>query len=113
MDAGWLRRPLERQSAVILTCLSLLCVLAWLYLLTGAGMDAGSARDMPGMAMPPGLGVVLSFAIALAMWWIMMIAMMLPAAAPAILLYARVRDHVLAKQSGPIPADALVFAAGY
>ena len=35
----------------------------------------------------------------MAMWWVMMVAMMIPAAAPSILLYARVHRH----SNGPDP----------
>jgi predicted metal-binding membrane protein len=50
----------------------------------------------------------------LIMWWVMMIAMMVPSAAPMILLYARVFRHGQAR--GQIPgalAPTAVFAAGY
>ena len=53
-------------------------------------------------------------AIMLAMWWVMMIAMMVPSAAPMILLYARVTRHE--QKSGPL-AEGVVptaaFATGY
>ena len=46
----------------------------------------------------------------IAMWWLMMLAMMLPSATPAILLYARVRDT----QGRPRQVTpAWVFLAGY
>ena len=112
--SNWLRLSLVRQRAAILACLGLLCVLAWLYLLAGAGMDTagGSMEDMA-MAPAPAPEGPLAFALALAMWWIMMIAMMLPGAAPAILLYSRVREHAVATTAGAAPADALVFVSGY
>lgn len=49
-----------------------------------------------------------------AMWWIMMIAMMLPSAAPMVLLHARVSRHAQAKDqmpAGPVPTGT--FLAGY
>jgi predicted metal-binding membrane protein len=111
----WLRLGLGRQRAAILASLGLLCVLAWLYLLSGAGMDTaagGSMEDMV-MARAPAPAGPLAFALALAMWWIMMIAMMLPSAAPAVLLYSRVHDHAVATASGPTPADVMIFVSGY
>jgi predicted metal-binding membrane protein len=57
---------------------------------------------MGGMAMAP------RFPLVAAMWWTMMVAMMVPSAAPAILLYARVHRH---SQSTPPPTAA--FLAGY
>ena len=50
----------------------------------------------------------------LAMWWVMMIAMMTPSAAPLILLYARATRHAQASgqlRQGAVPTAA--FAAGY
>jgi predicted metal-binding membrane protein len=44
------------------------------------------------------------------MWWLMMMAMMLPSAAPAILLYARVRQ---AWNDGPGIAQTWIFLCGY
>ena len=93
-----------RSRAVTLGGLAVLVVLAWAYLLSGGGMGGG---DMAGMAMePPG------FAVVLAMWWVMMIAMMVPSAAPAILLYARVhRQRVDASSSPPTAAFLLGYLA--
>ena len=79
--------------------LALLVGLAWAYLLSGAGMPA-----MTDMGAPPG------FAMVAAMWWVMMIAMMTPAAAPTILLYAHVHRHSNRAESAPPTA---AFLAGY
>ena len=55
-------------------------------------------------------GTVPAFVFVAAMWWVMMVAMMVPAAAPTILLYARVHRH----SSTPHPAPAIAsFLAGY
>ena len=59
---------------------------------------------MPGMAASPG------FATVAIMWWVMMIAMMIPAAAPTILLYAHVHRHSNGPTSAPPTA---AFLAGY
>ena len=90
-------RLAARSRAVTIIGLAVLTLLAWLYLLAGAGMGS-----MTGMAMAPG------FPLAAAMWSTMMVAMMVPGAAPAILLYARVHRHA---QSTPPPTAA--FLAGY
>lgn len=79
--------------------LAVLVGLAWAYLLSGAGMP-----EMTGMAAP------LSFATVLAMWWVMMVAMMIPAAAPTILLYAHVYRHSNDPDSAPPTA---AFLTGY
>jgi predicted metal-binding membrane protein len=81
--------------------LALLAGLAWLYLLAGAGVQPDA--DMAGMAHRPGWTLVA------AMWVAMMIAMMVPSAAPAILLYARVHRHSVGAGSPPTAA----FLAGY
>ncbi|HET7708487.1 MAG TPA: DUF2182 domain-containing protein [Sphingomicrobium sp.] len=74
--------------------------LSWWFLINGGGLGDHSAMAMPGMA-PPLPALVL-------MWWLMMMAMMLPSAAPAILLYARVRGT----RGGDV-AQTWIFAAGY
>lgn len=79
--------------------LATLTGLAWAYLLSGAGMPA-----MTGMVAQPG------FATVAAMWSVMMVAMMIPAAAPTILLYARVHRH----SNGPeIAPPTAAFLVGY
>jgi predicted metal-binding membrane protein len=76
-----------------------LALLAWVYLLSGAGMPS-----MPGMARAPG------FATIAIMWWVMMVAMMVPAASPTILLYAHVHRHSNRPEAPPPTA---AFLGGY
>ena len=113
---------LKNDRAIVAAGLAATALLAWLYLLTGAGtgMDpvAMTSLEMLGrMAMPmtmnDGAGWSASYwVLMLAMWWIMMIAMMLPSAAPAVLLYARVhRQSVKSETASTIPAAA--FISGY
>jgi predicted metal-binding membrane protein len=82
----------------------LLAGLAWAWTMTGAGLAGGDGMAGMGRADPPGFGLVL------AMWWVMMAAMMLPSAAPAILLYGRVRA---AHRDDPAIAGSWIFMAGY
>ncbi|PJG45864.1 metal-binding protein [Sphingobium sp. LB126] len=104
---------LARHRTLSIVALATLILLAWGWLLLGAGMDmAPTASIMPSglapqdsmpdpmpnpmMAMTMPADVSWSagrFALTLAMWWVMMVAMMLPSAAPMILLYARVVAH--------------------
>ncbi|MFN2472471.1 MAG: DUF2182 domain-containing protein, partial [Sphingomicrobium sp.] len=65
----------RRERAVLVGGIAALALLAWVYLARGGEM--AMAAD---------------FTLVLAMWWVMMVAMMLPSATPAILLYARVRS---------------------
>lgn len=59
---------------------------------------------MPGMAMPAS-----GWALTASMWAAMMVAMMVPSAAPAILLFATVHRHSLAAERPPTAA----FLGGY
>jgi predicted metal-binding membrane protein len=102
---------LRSERTIIALGLGLLCVLAWAYLLTGAGMH----EAMPGMGGMPAASMesqpqpMMRWVLMLGMWWVMMIAMMTPAAAPVMLLYARVARS--AAVGGAIPTIA--FAMGY
>jgi predicted metal-binding membrane protein len=93
-------RLLRHERPIVAAGIALLVLFAWLYLLGGAGMDDGMAMQ----AMAPPFGALV------AMWWVMMAAMMLPSAAPAILLYARVR--AMRKRDSSI-AQSWVFLLGY
>lgn len=111
---------LARHRAISVAALALLTLMAWAWLLTGAntGMapsfslvpaHAGTPMAaMPGMdmAMPAASSPAL-IALTFWMWWVMMVAMMLPSAAPTILLYSLVATTAQAK-----PA-AGSFLAGY
>jgi predicted metal-binding membrane protein len=135
-DASAVERLLKRDRTIALVGVVALAALAWLYILAGAGLGMRAwdmtglapfphqqavhmAPDMPGMDMSgmtmtsaawaPGV-----WALMIAMWWVMMIAMMAPSAASAILLYAQVHRHALAQgriQDRLAPTGA--FAAGY
>jgi predicted metal-binding membrane protein len=102
-----LEAALARHRAICLAAVVLLILLAWAWLLAGAGMgmERGISNGMPGMAMPapPQWDAILFL-----MWWTMMVAMMLPSAAPMILLYARAAQH----GTGTRPATG-TFLAGY
>jgi predicted metal-binding membrane protein len=94
-------RILRHERLIVAAGIVLLAALCWWFLLSGAGMDRGMA--MEGMAPP-------AFSALALMWWLMMIAMMLPSAAPAILLYGRVREM---RGSDARVAQTWVFLAGY
>jgi predicted metal-binding membrane protein len=131
--APTLERLLRRDRLITAVGLAVLCVLAWMYLLAGAGMGMSLAdmtrltlfphqaaanalampgMDMAGMAEPPSASAATWIAAA-AMWQAMMIAMMAPAAAPTILLYAQVHRHAVAEGRGERLAPTGAFAAGY
>jgi len=109
MAEGALAGILQRDRAVVLAALSAVVALAWVYLLLGAGIHI-DMMDMGGgqmMAMAPqwsfGYGAVI-----FVMWAVMMVAMMLPSAAPVVLLAA-----ALDRQHGTNPGRSTLFAAGY
>ena len=104
---------LRHDRAVVLGALAGIIVAAWAYLLLGAGIDM-EMMDMGGgqlMAMAPEWTPGYA-ALIFVMWVVMMAAMMLPSAAPTILLVAalaRNRGGI----SGAVPATAALFASGY
>lgn len=115
--AEWLAR---RERAVVLAGLDLAIALAWAWLFVGGGMDMpdtggarlGSPTDESNMDRGHGGPAAWNggSAAVFAMWVVMMIAMMLPGAAPAILLLAALSRSRAA--TGAFPSIA-TFAAGY
>jgi len=93
-------RVLRQERALIAVTVAALAAFGWWYVATRAAID-----DMPAMeAMrtPPVGALIL-------MWWLMMVAMMLPSAVPAILLYARIRQLHEGKAIGA----SWMFLSGY
>ena len=77
--------------------------------MTAMAGTGGPAPAMAAMAMaPPDWTLGYALAVAL-MWWVMMVAMMTPSAAPTILLYDALRARLGRPRTGPVAA----FAAGY
>jgi predicted metal-binding membrane protein len=85
MLAGLLRH----DRIVVVAGLLGVILVSWAYLVAGAGMDKPA---MGGMLMPMASPVwtLGHFALTLAMWVVMMAAMMLPSAAPMLLLYDKI-----------------------
>lgn len=82
------------------------------------GMDMGgmdmSGMDMSGMGAPsPPAWTPALWALTVAMWWTMMVAMMTPSATPAILLYGFVQRQAAKRGQGDGLAPTAAFAAGY
>lgn len=92
---------LRRDRRVVAASLVLIVALAWLYL----WRDAGAMGSMP-----HAVGAA-AIALTFAMWTIMMAGMMLPSAAPTILLYgALVRKN---GERGTVLPAVWVFTSGY
>ena len=111
---------LRRERVIVLAGLLLITALAWMWILAGSGTGM-SAIHMTTWRFPPPLheGMVENWTISYAvvmffMWWIMMIAMMTPSAAPLVLLYARAYRHE--QRQGKLPdgvVPTFVFVLGY
>ncbi|KWN16161.1 metal-binding protein [Burkholderia territorii] len=108
---------LGRERVVTLFGMTALVGACWVYLWTGAGTGM-SALDMTALALFPhrladDMGAMdPSLATVILMWWVMMIAMMTPGAAPLVLLYRRVLRHRGAQAAGAAFTSTFLLA-GY
>lgn len=111
-----LKAVLRRDREVVLIALFVVIALAWGWVLLGSGMGMTAVQmtgmvGMNGWMMAPAVWTHGYAALLFSMWWVMMVAMMLPGAAPMLLLFARVtRQHEPA--DGPLTPTAM-FAFGY
>jgi predicted metal-binding membrane protein len=118
-DTTLLEAVLLRDRVVVIAALTTIIGIAWIWILLGAGtgMSAlamtGGARmsGMAGMMMAPTKWTAGYAGVMFAMWWVMMAAMMLPSAAPILLLFARVNRAEKARDRPYVPTG--IFAAGY
>lgn len=96
----------RHERALVLLGLLLVEGAAWAYLWSGAG----TLEDMGGMLMPMSSGpwTLTHALIMLAMWWVMMVAMMLPSALPVILIHAGIAGR---QSQGGLATAA--FTTGY
>jgi predicted metal-binding membrane protein len=121
MIAFALEDLLKRDTLIVIAALGALALLCWLAVLTGAGtgMDPFAMTDWaaPLRAFPSGVSGDWDLAywlVSFFMWATMMVAMMLPSAAPTILLYGRVvRQAETRGQLGNAGLSIASFAAGY
>jgi predicted metal-binding membrane protein len=102
-------RALRRDRFLVVAFLLLVVVSCWAYLLAGAGM----MQEMGDMLMPMSSGpwTIGHAVLVLVMWAVMMAAMMLPSAAPMILLYATIARR--RSERGEPATSSGVFAFGY
>ena len=116
-----LERALLRDRLIVGGCLALLIALACLWLwrdhLAMARWDESMAAmgmkdmEMDGAPMATSSAPAAYLAEAFMMWLIMMVAMMLPSAAPMILLYGKLARG--ARDQGAVFASTTVFAGFY
>ena len=117
------RTPLEtvlrHDRWVVIGGLAAVAGAAWLWIVLGAGMDAvqmtrmavGAAANTDLAAMRPAAWDLGYAALMLSMWWVMMVAMMLPSAAPMLLIHARIMRKERSEGRPFVPTG--IFAAGY
>lgn len=110
-------RMVRRDRTRAAATMAVLVALAAAYTIAGVGMDM-SALDMTfagnsgetGMPMDaPGGWSGAKATLIFLMWWLMMIAMMLPSAAPTILLYTALLRRLPADAAPYVPTVAFIF----
>jgi predicted metal-binding membrane protein len=116
MGTTLIESVLRRDKAIVLTGLALVTVLAWAYTLAGVGMGGmdgmGGMAESAGRAMMQPMAWTLGYGLlVLVMWWVMMIAMMVPSAAPMVLLFAAVNRKQ--REAGSPYVPTAVFLSGY
>ncbi len=102
----------RRDRLIILLALCGVTAIAWVYLWTVARDMEEMAGDMADMAMPLTDAWTISvFTLTFAMWWVMMLGMMVPSAAPMIVTFATLNRNRRAKGATFVPTS--VFLLGY
>jgi predicted metal-binding membrane protein len=118
-DTTVLEGVLRRDRLVLVAALVAVTGIAWIWILIGAstGMNAvvmtrgAGVLGMASMMMGPAAWTLGYAGLMFAMWWVMMAAMMLPSAAPILLLFARMNRAERARDRPYVPTG--IFAAGY
>lgn len=105
----WIDAVLRRERIITLAGLALVVALAWLYLLRVSRQMA----DMAAMGMAQMVDWTFrDTALTAAMWVTMMVAMMLPTAAPMVLMFTTVNRRRRAQLEAPY-VDTGLFTLGY
>ncbi len=113
----FIEATVKRDRIVVLGALALVVALSWAYLLAGAGMDMTALEMMHltsgrGMTkMMPAVWDIGYAGVMFVMWWVMMIAMMLPSATPMVLLFAAINRKQ--KEKGHPSVATALFASAY
>lgn len=112
MPVEVLSRLIRHRRAVVLGALAAVIAAAWAYLLLGGRVEM-DMTDIGGQIMPisPAWSPLYATLI-FVMWVVMMTAMMLPSAAPTVLLVTTLAWDRL-DNSNLVSATALLFASGY
>ena len=118
-DTTVLETVLRRDRLILVTALVAVTAIAWIWVLLGAGTGMSTVAmtrrsgmpDLTGMIMEPAVWTLGYAGLMYAMWWVMMVAMMLPSATPMLLLFARINRKGKAGDRPYVPVG--IFAAGY
>jgi len=111
MSEAALETLLRRDRVIVGTALAVITVAAWLYLLHLT--SAMSDMAMPDMPTMPGMALAMlalhawswiEVGLLAVMWTVMMIAMMMPAAAPMILMFSTIHRRRRAEGRPAVPA---------
>jgi predicted metal-binding membrane protein len=107
---------LGRDRLLVIAALVAVLGLAWGWLLTGAGMEMSAVEmtamaGMDGWMMQPAVWTASYALLMFAMWWVMMIAMMLPSASPMLLLFSKVISKD--KAAPEALTGTVLFSLGY
>ena len=101
---------LRRERIVVLSGLAVITTLSWAYISSlvskTSNMEMGAEMTMPRMQA---WGIA-DFGLTFGMWAVMMVAMMTPAAAPMILMFAGVNRRRREQQGSYVPTS--VFLCG-
>jgi predicted metal-binding membrane protein len=109
-----LEEVLHRDRVIVVVALLSVIALSWFWVALGAGMDmtAVEMTRMPrDMVMTPAIWTAGYAALMLSMWFVMMVAMMLPSATPMLLIFARVSRRERAAERSWVSTG--IFASGY
>src|SRR5258708_5538219 len=111
-DRGFVAALTRRDRLLIIGCLIVITVLAWVYLLH---LEAGMSTSVDYDAAMAAMGMTTSWSAAdfwytFSMWIVMMIGMMTAAAAPVLLLFAATAAQ---HDTRAIPLSVLTFGLGY
>ena len=117
-DTSLLEAVLRRDRTVVVAVLVAVIAVSWIWIGLGAGTGT-SAISMTQMSGMPDMDMMMERAVwtpgyaalIFAMWWVMMVAMMLPGATPMLLLYARVNRTQKVRHRPYVPTG--FFATGY
>ena len=115
-QSTFLEGVLRRDRSVVLAGLVAVAALAWAYMVFLAMRDGGSGggglpTSMDGMALGRMAWTGVDFGLMYVMWAVMMVAMMVPTAAPMILTFATIYRRRRAAQGPYVPTG--VFLGGY